>query len=269
MCCTDGTQRESCVPRRSCGCSTPWWTRYCPTALGFEGAAGGRRLRQHGLCRCELHLTSYGICWACGRATQMQPSWQKRASGRCGCGACCGRRSLEPRTGGAARQRGAAGGGGQSGTGGIAGQLRPGTPSPDATTGGRPGGSRDQCQPCRPATSQPGRAQWVSTAQLAAAAERSGASKLRRYVNGDRGGGALVAANLGPPAAYLSGVQECSRQQALAEWCTGSFWNPEETRGWQRLPGKQRLCPHCLSDIENAGHIHGISRAAFKTCAPM
>lgn len=90
--------------------------------------------------------------------------------------------------------------------------------------------------------------------QLVAAAERSGATKLRHYVNGVRGG-VLEADSLSQAAAYLSGVRERSRRQALAQWRTGSFWGLEETGRWQRLPREQRLCPHCQGDIETVEHM--------------
>ena len=75
-----------------------------------------------------------------------------------------------------------------------------------------------------------------------AAADRSGATKVQHYVFGTRGG-AIDAASLSVPAAYLSSVQERSRRRALAQWRTGSFWGLEETGRWQQLPREQRICP--------------------------
>ena len=90
--------------------------------------------------------------------------------------------------------------------------------------------------------------------QLMAAAERSGATKVQHYVFGTRGG-AIDAASLSVPAAYLSSVRERSRRRALAQWRTGSFWGLEETGRWQQLPREQRICPHCQGGIETVQHM--------------
>ena len=90
--------------------------------------------------------------------------------------------------------------------------------------------------------------------QLQEAASRPGASKLQHYVTGVQGS-QLKAASLWKPAAYLTGVRERRRREALAQWVTGSHWGAEETGRWVHLPREQRLCPHCGDGTETVAHM--------------
>ena len=57
------------------------------------------------------------------------------------------------------------------------------------------------------------------------------------------------------PAAYLTGMREQCRREALAQWVSGSRWGAEETGRWRHLPWVQRLCPHRCGGTETVAHM--------------
>ena len=89
---------------------------------------------------------------------------------------------------------------------------------------------------------------------LQTAAGREGATKLRHYAESECGS-CLDSSSLAEPAAYLAGVRERCRREALAQWRTGSHWGAEETGRWQKVPRELRLCPHCSGGTETVEHM--------------
>ena len=90
--------------------------------------------------------------------------------------------------------------------------------------------------------------------QLQEAASRPVASKLQHYILGMQSS-QLEAASVWKLAAYLTGVRERCRWEALAQWVTGSHWGAEESGRWHHLPLEQRLCPHCCGGTETVAHM--------------